>query len=586
MSASNHDHVTRLAFSIYENRGVYALLIGSGVSRAAGIPTGWEITVDLIRQRALAQGKDDQLDWADWYRSKYGNEPDYSQLIDELRLSPEERRSILHSYIEPTPEDREKHRKLPSTAHYAIADLVQEGYIRVIITTNFDRLLENALRERGLEPTVISSVDALKGAEPLTHTRCYLLKLHGDYKDSRILNTENELSKYPPEVDKLLDRIFDEHGLVVCGWSGEWDNALRAAILRNSSRRYSMFWTTRGQPNDRTIELVHHRKGHFVHVTDADGFFSNLRDQVQLIARSRRSSPQSVDLLVNSTKRYLAKNEYRIQLDELFTSEVQSVVGKLKAARFSIQDGGDSEEFRRRVSIYEATVEPLARMVGVLGRWSTGRELPMLIDVIRSFHSFFSLESGTVAWLHLRSYPAVLLVTAYGLGLVRSGSWDALHRFLSHTIERRDREEYRRVVEDLFSSAWGGGRNEWWRLLEGSNRKRTALSDHLHDIYHEWGQSFLGLVPDFDILFETWEIIASLTYCERYSLEELDDTRPIPIPIGRSGWHRQVRKMVFKRIKSDALCQTLLDAGFGKGDREFLDHALNCYERAAWRMAI
>jgi hypothetical protein len=28
----------------------------------------------------------------------------------------------------------------------------------------------------------------------LSHSTCYMLKLHGDYKDGRILNTESELS--------------------------------------------------------------------------------------------------------------------------------------------------------------------------------------------------------------------------------------------------------------------------------------------------------------------------------------------------------------------------------------------------------
>jgi hypothetical protein len=41
---------TQLAFSVYESKGVYALLLGSGLSRAANIPTGWEITLDLIRR--------------------------------------------------------------------------------------------------------------------------------------------------------------------------------------------------------------------------------------------------------------------------------------------------------------------------------------------------------------------------------------------------------------------------------------------------------------------------------------------------------------------------------------------------------
>jgi hypothetical protein len=40
MSILAGDPLTQLAFSIYENKGVYALLVGSGLSRAAEIPTG------------------------------------------------------------------------------------------------------------------------------------------------------------------------------------------------------------------------------------------------------------------------------------------------------------------------------------------------------------------------------------------------------------------------------------------------------------------------------------------------------------------------------------------------------------------
>ena len=269
MTVLADDHLTRLSFSIYENQGVYAFLVGSGLSRAAEIPTGWEITVDLIRRVAMAQGEEEQPDWVVWYRERTGKEPAYSELVEELGLSRDERRSILHSYIEPTAEDREEGRKVPTAAHYAIADLVQLRYVRVIVTTNFDRLLESALHDRGVEPTVVASVDALQGAEPLTHSNCYLFKLHGDYKDARILNTDAELSKYPPEYEVLLERILDEHGLVVCGWSGEWDHALRAAILRARSRRYSMFWTARGVLGARAEELIAHRKGLAVRITDA-----------------------------------------------------------------------------------------------------------------------------------------------------------------------------------------------------------------------------------------------------------------------------------------------------------------------------
>ncbi|MDE0305110.1 MAG: hypothetical protein OXI87_09530 [Albidovulum sp.] len=51
------DPIHFLAFSIQANPGVYAVLLGSGVSIAAKIPTGWDITLDLIRKLAVLHCK-------------------------------------------------------------------------------------------------------------------------------------------------------------------------------------------------------------------------------------------------------------------------------------------------------------------------------------------------------------------------------------------------------------------------------------------------------------------------------------------------------------------------------------------------
>lgn len=53
MTRMTQDPLTQLAFSLYENKGVFAVLLGSGLSRSAEIPTGWEITPDLVRRVAL-----------------------------------------------------------------------------------------------------------------------------------------------------------------------------------------------------------------------------------------------------------------------------------------------------------------------------------------------------------------------------------------------------------------------------------------------------------------------------------------------------------------------------------------------------
>ena len=142
-----------LALSVEDRPGVYALLLGSGVSRSAGIPTGWDIVLDLIGRLAeLEGGPCDDTDLVSWYCQKYGREPEYSTLLDAIACTPEERQLLLRSYFEPNDLEREQGLKQPTAAHRAIARLAARGLVRVIITTNFDRLIETALRKQGLNP--------------------------------------------------------------------------------------------------------------------------------------------------------------------------------------------------------------------------------------------------------------------------------------------------------------------------------------------------------------------------------------------------------------------------------------------------
>jgi hypothetical protein len=255
------DPILSLALALQSSKGAYALLLGSGISRAAKIPTGWEVVLDLCRNLAVMKQEDCEPDPAAWYSKTYGEEPDYAKLLDALTTTPAERQGLLKKYFEPTPEERDEGAKLPTAAHRSIAKLVAAGHVRVIVTTNFDPLTEIALRDEGVNPIVISTPEAVAGALPLVHQQCCVVKVHGDYLDLRIKNTPAELSKYDPAIDALLDRIFDEFGLVVCGWSGVWDTALRNAIDRCPNRRFSMYWASKGAPADEAKQLIGRRHG-------------------------------------------------------------------------------------------------------------------------------------------------------------------------------------------------------------------------------------------------------------------------------------------------------------------------------------
>ena len=86
--ASQLDPLLSLALALYNTRGGYAVLLGSGVSRGAGIATGWEIVEDLIRMVASLEGGDAPGKAAanpeTWYRDRFGEPPSYSKVLERL----------------------------------------------------------------------------------------------------------------------------------------------------------------------------------------------------------------------------------------------------------------------------------------------------------------------------------------------------------------------------------------------------------------------------------------------------------------------------------------------------------------------
>jgi len=585
--------MVQIAFSVYENKDVFALLLGSGLSRAAEIPTGWEITVDLIRRIGHLQGVENHEDWPAWYQKIAGKKPDYSELLEQVTSKQAERRAILNRYIEPTDAERNEGKKIPTAAHHAIARLVRSGYIKVIVTTNFDRLMENALREQDIEPTIVSSVHALEGAEPMAHCRCFLLKLHGDYKDSRILNTESELSCYEEQYDELLKQIFNEYGLIVCGWSGEWDDALRKAFLRASSRRYQTYWGARGDLGDRAQRLVNHRRATVIQIADADSFFSRLQEHVETLEQVQPEHPRTIELLVNSTKRFLAKSEYRIQFNDLFTQETENLIVLLGGNDLAPPSAWDATILQKYLSRYEATTQPLATMCIALGRWGEGIELSLVVEIIRALWAdALQIQRGIHFYRDLRSYPAVLVFTAYALGLTRAERYNVLHEFFCSRINKKP-EGTVRLVDGLFLWAWEGSKNE--KLIKGLANHPIPLSEYLFKLFSDWGKPYLGLTSNFELVFDHFEMLGSLVHLEKHDhtriSEKLEQGGYEWMPVGRLSLREEFDdRFALEQLKDEKIKQILIQAGFAKGEVGFIEWFINNFESLAkqvrWNMLL
>ncbi len=504
------DPIDALAFSIQANPGVYALLLGSGVSRGAQIPTGWEITLDLTRKLAVASGESAEPDPAIWYREKHGEEPNYSRLINDLAKTQTERQQLLRPYFEPHEQEREEGAKEPTAAHRAIAQLVAHGFVKVILTTNFDRLVEKALEDAGVSPTVISTPDQVKGMLPLVHTANCVIKLHGDYLDTRILNTPTELEEYPDELRQLIEQVFDEFGLVVCGWSADWDIALRDGLFRAKSRRFTTYWAVHGQASEAALRLARRRRAQMIDIEDADKFFDSVQQKVESITQFSRPHPLSVEAAVASLKRYLSETRYRIQLSELVDETASTVISSVSTQAFDPNNPEpNSESITTRARAYEAACSTLLSMAAVGGSWMEVEHCSVWQRALRRLTAA-QHSSGKLVWLGLQRYPATLTFYTLGLGALSSDKIDLIGCLFSTPMPQPG-DKPQKLVQllpplTMFDPSYDVQRG--MQLLEDMEKRHMPLNDWVHQALRGYFNNFI--YDQYDLMFDKLEILMAL----------------------------------------------------------------------------
>jgi hypothetical protein len=411
-----------LATALYSQPGTYALLLGSGASTGAGVLTGWGVVKALVAQAAAASDGQSttELDAEEWWGEHGDGQPlGYSGLLACLASTPAARRALLAGFFEPTPEEREQGLKVPGPAHEAIATLVQRGVIRVIVTTNFDRLIEQALEAKGISPQVISSAGAIEGMEPLVHARCTVIKLHGDYTRIDQLNTVEELSEYGEATKALLDRVLDEYGLIINGWSADWDTALVAAIEGTRSRRYPLFWSVYGPLGEAATRLVAQHRAHVIEGAAADEFFPGLVSRLDAL-EGLSNSPLSTAMSIGRLKRALPDPAKYIELRDLLDREISDIRSFL-AARPQMPPAIDGQTLQDEHDQIRARCDTLLHLLaqGVyLDRYRQHTDLWVwaMEQLMRARPSV----NGTFneVWVALNHYPAALALKAASLAAV------------------------------------------------------------------------------------------------------------------------------------------------------------------------
>jgi len=451
--------VASLAQKIAASPKHYILLLGSGISKDAGIKSGWEVTNILIRQVLSSHDsigdvnslKETEL--RDKYFEIFHESPTFSGLFDKLNLSGEINDTERRSRLKPIFENIDAQ---PTNAHKIIAQLAKSGQIGFIITTNFDDLLETALREVGITPHVITFNSNPKEYSVLPDER-RILKINGSYPDELKI-TQTDLMEYGEDVTKYLKNIFSEYGVITCGWSGNSDIALLQTLLDpTAKRRYPVYWTHREIPEGGFPPAVSDAESsgklYYVRIDNADDFFSELSEKIEDYVSIFRPLPLTIDGAISQIESVLSTSKPDIKLKKLLDRELNEILKILNADGEMSGEFNQTEYYARRIQELSEKSQPLSAMLATLVYFEGNKYSKYLRDVLETlltsvdFNQKMQVKNYSTKqseifgghdlpnlMLYRRFYPALIALYSVGILAVKQRNYDVLWMLL-HEIE-------------------------------------------------------------------------------------------------------------------------------------------------------
>lgn len=259
----------------------FAFFLGSGCSVSSGIPAAASLVKSywLPRLRDLRDPHRQDLDkWAQEEFPEYdpaNPAASYGPVIEKLFLLPEERQREIERLCDG---------KFPGFGYAVLAQLMtlDSARFNVVLTTNFDSLLAEAIYLfTSVQPLVIPHESLGNYLRP-TRTRPLIVKLHGDYHLGP-LNTARTTAEVKSDVEKRVRAVIRDRGLIFLGYGGNDQGiAQLLSAFTEEALPLGIYWVSEEDPKGVLRSWLESRQAIWVEKGDFDECMLLLRNAFAL----------------------------------------------------------------------------------------------------------------------------------------------------------------------------------------------------------------------------------------------------------------------------------------------------------------
>lgn len=373
----------------------FAFVLGAGASRSSGIKGASQMVEDWIRslhREATGEADGDGKAWANAKTLGISNydpvDPAtcYSELYRRMYARDPDRG---YAYLEEQLQESE-----PSYGYSVLARIMEDTQHNVVVTTNFDNLVADALSIFGKTYPLVCGHESLAGFISPRMRRPLVVKVHRDLLLAP-KSAPEELTDLPEGFRTALTKLFGHYTPIVIGYGGN-DGSLMG-FLKNLPEGsvpgglYWCYWEGAGPPPSEIRRFVAAQNGCLVPIPGFDEAMLLLGDALEFDVpdkfvleraetRAKRivEQVQALNALMEANKRRLVM----IGIAEEVGAEMPKESATAPDARHGSGDVASAAEPTEADVLSTAVKKTMRRMKGALRWWQWDERAQAATDVV------------------------------------------------------------------------------------------------------------------------------------------------------------------------------------------------------------